>query len=111
MRWDQVIDALIAARKKAGVSVSALARSLQVTRGSIYNWEGLKNRPTIEQLQSWATAVGVALVIDIEADHVRAAEHALWDTFTSTADPGAVDAVRRLVESYVADFEMVEINE
>lgn len=101
MRWDQVVDALIEARKREGISVTQLARALGVVRGSIYNWEGLKNRPSIEQLQSWCEAVGLGLSFEVHGAQEKTSDEVLMEAFAMTADAGAIDAVRRLMSSYI----------
>lgn len=66
---------LRAARERLGLSGDAVARRIQtiigddepVHRGTISNWETFKRHPRIDVFAAWARAVGLRLIVDLDA--------------------------------------------
>ena len=104
MRWEQLTARLCQVRKDSGIRVVELAETLGVVRATVYNWEGGRSSPNIDQLHQWCTALGVGIHFTLLGDEVAAFDeddHLLMEAFLNVADDGAVDAVRRLLESYL----------
>jgi len=59
MTYDEVVDVLIAARHKQGLSQAAVARLLDRSRQAIYQWEARRRSASFEDLQTWAAALKV----------------------------------------------------
>jgi|TARA_R110002020_G_scaffold139691_1_gene310650 transcriptional regulator with XRE-family HTH domain len=104
MNWDELRHRLIEARAVAQFSRAELAEALGVVRMTIYNWENGERMPHIEHLRLWAEAVGLVLSFELSGpdDQAYEADHELLVAFMDVAAPEAVDAVRRLLVSYVA---------
>jgi len=56
---------LVAARKRAGLSASEVARRMDVTRQHVFNWEAGRNRPALETLVAYARAAGSVMVMQV----------------------------------------------
>ena len=52
---------LKALREKAGLSVEELAEKSGIPRNTIFNWEGSKRSPSIEQFPQLAESLGVTI--------------------------------------------------
>lgn len=60
-------DYLQQLRQKRGVALSTLARSAQVSRASLYNWESRRNLPRIQELEALLEALKVSEAETIQA--------------------------------------------
>ena len=99
VRWEQLLEELIQARKRRKISVIALAKTLGVVRATVYNWENGRNAPSIDLLHQWCAEVGLGLSFEIDGMGADP-DAALMRQFVSSADPEVVASIRRLLQSY-----------
>ena len=52
---------LRALREKAGLSVEELAEASGIPKNTLFNWEGVKRSPSIEQFPQLADSLGVTI--------------------------------------------------
>ena len=65
MNYASIVDALRAARERQELSLSQVGRRHGTSRQLVSNREAGRSRADVDQLQEWAGAVGMGLVVEL----------------------------------------------
>lgn len=92
-----LIDQLVAARCRAGLSQVALASKLDLTPGAIGHYETSRRRVPISVAERWADACGHVLEVRVRplAEERAAVEHVI-DRFLALSDEDRVLCLRMI---------------
>lgn len=65
MTYDEVVAALVAARKDRGRSQAQTASRLGIHKQRLSHWETLRNRASPDDMARWAEALGLRVILEL----------------------------------------------